>query len=362
MNYHSQNANNDVIMPGQVATQNFGGQTLQQNHGTADTALAAQLKAQVEARYLMAMHRPRDIDQVRERLLRNCARPAFAQSAMYRIPRAGGFIEGLSIRFAETAVGCMTNVNCETITLYDDKIKRILRIQVTDVESNETFSRDITIEKSVERRKLGRNQEPISVRTNSYGDTVYSVQATEDELNTKESAIVSKTLRTLILRIVPGWLQDEAKDVLKRTSHNQDAKDPDAQKKRVLDAFASMNIGAAAIKDYLGREQLDPMSTDELTELRDLHSALREGHARWADVLDDRKAARRPVVDESTEQPALPEASRSKATLAKLQKKAAKADPAPVENKPKAEPEIVEGEEPWKQYLEEKPEGIDDGK
>lgn len=357
MNYNEQNANSAIISPNAVATQSFGGQSLQQNHGTADTALAAQLKAQVEARYVMAMHRPRDIDQVRERLLRNCARPAFAQSAMYRIPRAGGFIEGLTIRFAETAVGCMTNVNCETITLYDDKQKRILRIQVTDVESNETFSRDITIEKSVERRKLGRGQEPLGVRTNSYGDTVYSVQATEEELATKESALVSKTLRTLILRIVPGWLQDEAKDVLKRTAQNQDAKDPDAQKKRVLDAFAAMNISTAAIKEYLGREELDPMSTHELSELRDLHSALREGHARWTDVLDERKASRRPSGDAAGDR-ALPDASRSRATLEKLKDKMNK--DAPKEGTARPEPAgpgqpVKSDDAPWAKYVEQKP-------
>lgn len=45
---------------------------------TAANVLAAQAKAQVEARYMMAMHRPRNWDAVRQDLLKECRRPSFA--------------------------------------------------------------------------------------------------------------------------------------------------------------------------------------------------------------------------------------------------------------------------------------------
>ena len=53
---------------------------------TASAAVAAQSKAMVEARYIMAMQRPRNWDQVRQDLIKECRRPSFAhnKSAFYR--------------------------------------------------------------------------------------------------------------------------------------------------------------------------------------------------------------------------------------------------------------------------------------
>src|SRR6266508_920945 len=49
---------------------------------TASTVLAAQAKALVSARFEIAIRQPRDIDAVRERLMRECQRPSFAQIAI----------------------------------------------------------------------------------------------------------------------------------------------------------------------------------------------------------------------------------------------------------------------------------------
>ncbi len=81
---------------------------------TAATSVAAAAKASIEAAYIMAMRRPRDIDQVRVRLLKACLRPGFAEAARYRRPVGREqnpdtgewgqkIAEGLSIRFAEEA-------------------------------------------------------------------------------------------------------------------------------------------------------------------------------------------------------------------------------------------------------------------
>src|SRR5688572_30783274 len=79
---------------------------------TAATAVAAASKATILARYELAQLRPRNIDDVRTRLLKECKRPGFAKEARYRKPVGSkfnedtrqweqGFVEGLSVRFAE---------------------------------------------------------------------------------------------------------------------------------------------------------------------------------------------------------------------------------------------------------------------
>ena len=127
---------------------------------TAVSAVAMQARAQVEARFLMAVHRPRDLDVVRVKLLKECTRPGFAEAARYKRPvgskkneRTGAweeaFIEGPSIRFAEAAIRAMGNIDIQSPTIYDDGRSRIVRVVVTDLEANATYSLDITIEKTV---------------------------------------------------------------------------------------------------------------------------------------------------------------------------------------------------------------------
>jgi hypothetical protein len=256
---------------------------------TASTAAAARAKALVEARYLMAMHRPRVWDQVRQDILHECRRPSFAnnKSALYRKPVGKG-IEGLGIRFAEVALRCMTNVTIETTTEFEDEVKEIVRIMVTDLESNVPYSLDVPITKTVERSKPNDDGSYVSVRKNSYGKDVYTVIATDEDMLNKRGALISKALRTLALRLIPGDIQDEAEKIIRGIRLDEAAKDPDAERKRIADAFAELNVRAADLKEYLGHP-LDTCSPAELVNLRGLYSAIRDGEATWAQAMENKE-------------------------------------------------------------------------
>lgn len=262
-------------------------------HETAITAAAAHARAAVEARYVMALHRPRDMDNVRSALLRECRRPRFAAVARYSRPAGreknerGQWIEktieGPSVRLAEAAIRCMGNVDQQTHTVYDDADKRVLRVECTDLESNTTYSKEITVSKQVERRSLRKGQKPSGTRTNSYGDTVYIVQASEIELTQKQDAEISKVMRTLALRLVPGDIVDEAQELCIATLAKEDAKDPDAARKSIADAFASLGIMPADLKRHIGVE-LSACSPTQIQQLRELYRAIRDGFTTWQEV------------------------------------------------------------------------------
>lgn len=251
---------------------------------TASTVLAAQAKALVEARFTIALHQPRNIDTVRERLLRECARPSFAQVAIYRKPIGEG-VEGPSIRFAEAALQAMGNLAIETPAIYDDAEKRILRVSVADMETNVVHSKDVTIQKRVERSKTYEGQVVIKTRINSKGKPVHLVEATDDEILNAENALVSKALRTTGLRLVPGWLIDECMTAVRATRRKGDAADPDAAKRKLLDAFLSVGVSAEQVKEWLGHPA-DLLSPAELEELRGIYTALKDGDATWREVMD----------------------------------------------------------------------------
>ncbi len=269
----------------QLVRRDFGGSSIsRENQATA--ALTAKSRADIEARWTMALHRPRNMDAVRTSILKECRRPGFAAAAIYRKPIGDG-IEGLSIRFAEAAARCFGNIAMEVAQIYDDETTRVVRVSATDLEANITWPQDVTVSKTVERKTLRKGQRQVGERTNSYGDRVYLVEASEDDLLNKQGALVSKALRTCILRIIPGNLQDEAYDVCNAILRDESAKDPDAARHAVCDAFAGQGIQPTDLEEWLGHK-LEVATPAEIEQLRRLFVAIRDGEASWADALSAR--------------------------------------------------------------------------
>ncbi len=275
---------------------------------SAATAVASQAKAMVEARYTIALHRPRNWDQVRQDLLKECRRPTFAhnKSAYYRKPIGNG-VEGLGIRFVEVALRCMTNVLIETTMIFEDVQKEVHRVSVTDLESNVTYPLDVKVSKTIERSKPADDGSYISVRKNSYGKDVYTIPANDDDLLNKRAALISKAIRTLGLRIVPGDLCDEAEEIIKKIRLDKAAEDPAAERKRIVDAFDGLNVRASQLAEYLGHG-VDSCSPHELVDLRGLYGAIRDGEATWATVMENKAAQGGAAGDTKKPLPTLSEA------------------------------------------------------
>jgi hypothetical protein len=281
------------LVAGTSQREDFDGIEVNRMAETASSAVAAQATAQIQARYIVAMKRPRDWDDVRVRLLKECKRRGFADVALYSLPRGGKKIEGLTIRFAEAALRCMTNMYPEQITVFDDAEKRIVQVSVSDLESNLTYSKQITVAKTVERSKPSDDGSFFSVRKNSRGVNVYTVPASEDDLLAKEGALVSKAIRTLTERILPGDIKDEAEELVRATLRDRATKDPDGERKAIADAFAGKGVMPSDLKEYLGHS-LEQTSPAQLVELRELFTAIRDGEATFRDALAAKKGKEEP--------------------------------------------------------------------
>lgn len=259
----------------QLVRREFAGVAMA-HENAATQALIAKATADTQSRWIMAQRCPRDMDNVRALVKRECERPGFAEVAMYAVPRGGGMITGLSIRFAEVAMRCMGNMSAEAQTLFDSDEERLVRITTTDFESNATWTRDITVKKTIERKKLKGGERALRTRVNSYGDPVYVVPANDDEVATKEASAISKASRTGILRLVPGHIQDEVKKLCAEIIKGKAAKDPDGEKRRMFDAFGEINVMPPDIARLLGHPN-DRISPAELVWLRQVFVAISNG-------------------------------------------------------------------------------------
>ncbi|MFY7948104.1 MAG: hypothetical protein ACOVRP_02720, partial [Gemmatimonas sp.] len=232
---------------------------------------------------MMAMHNPRSLMHFRRKLLDACQRPRFAQTARYAKPVGGGKVVGWSIRFAEECARSLGNLLVESAVIYDDPAIRIVRVMVTDLEANLTYPNDVTVAKTVERSTLKAGQTALRTRVNSGGKPVYIVEATDDDILNKQNALVSKAIRTAVLRVVPGDILEEAEEEVAKTVRRDDAQDPAAKAKQIADAFYAHGVMPDRLEKVLGHA-LAQVTPAEVTMMRTWITAIKDGEATWRDI------------------------------------------------------------------------------
>jgi hypothetical protein len=267
----------------------LGNAELTRTGETAAVAQAHQGAEMVRARFTLAIARPRQMAVVRERALDECQRPRFAQVARYRVPRGGATIEGWSIRAAEALGRIFGNIDVSVRVIADDTSKRILQVTAIDLESNFTTSAEVTVAKTIERKQLRNGQTAIATRIGGDGNTLFIIEASDDDLLVKQNALISKARRNCILQLIPGDLLDEMLEVVKETQRQGDkAEDPTEARKKLADAFLGIGIKAPLLAEYVQArwsKRIDLLSPDEIGELREVFVALRDKETTWKEVM-----------------------------------------------------------------------------
>lgn len=250
---------------------------------TAGKAAAMRVRAETEAMYALARQFPRDLDQVRLDIIESCKRPRFAMTARYKVPRAGKFIEGPSIRFAEEVARRLGNVYINCTVSHEDSEVRIIRVVVIDLQSNTPYSDETVISKTMDRRELKPGQVALSQRVNTSGHVVFTVATPNGELLPIEGAAKSKIIRNLLIRILPSDILEEAMDQVVATLKSGDKKDPAGARKALIDSFAAINVQPSQLRDYLGAE-LAGMTDAQLDDLRGIYVGIKDGQITWKDI------------------------------------------------------------------------------
>ncbi len=263
----------------------------------AAISIAERAKAQIQAQFIVAAGRPRDWDVVRDRILKHCHRPTFAKSAMYRKPIGGGVVVGPSIRFVEAMANCMGNIDIQAEPIADTEEAVHYMMRATDLETNTSIAKAVTVRKEVE-RSSSKGREVISQRVNTRGKATFLVRAREDEMTAKRDAELSKAFRQVVLRLIPADILEDAMTAIKVTMDRTFQEDPDAAKKKLLDAFSSFGVEPGEIKTYVGKP-LKQLSDSDLEELRQVYQTLKDGEATWRTVLESKLAERGEEVQDT---------------------------------------------------------------
>lgn len=258
-------------------------------------ASAEMAKAKIHAGYQIALHKPRNEDEARAQVLKYCKKPIFAERVEYAKPikqrneDTGKYewtkLKGPSIRFAETVIRLWQNIRTDVAITYEDADCRRVSVTVTDLETNASWTRETQVSKTVERGYAPDDRIVLAERRNSRGKTVYLLRATDDEMDLKTSAVVSKTIRNEGLRLIPSDIIDEAIEESRKTLASRSQKDPDGEKRRVVDGFMTLNISPKHLEEYIGHG-MDTITPAEIDDLRSLWKAIEDGEANWSDALE----------------------------------------------------------------------------
>jgi hypothetical protein len=253
---------------------------------TAADVLAATAKATIEARYIVAIRKPRDIDVVRQELLKECKRPGFAETAQFRKKVSDNKeVTGLSIRFAESALQALTNVMVKSVVVYEDDKKIVINVSITDIEKNFSYDYDCNINKTVERKYPKKGDVILSERLNSYNEKIFLVPTNEESLLVKQNSAISKAIRTEGLRLLPKYIQDECSVEIEKTKIAQIKENPDREKNKVFDLFNAIGVSIVDIKKHLGYDT-DKIQPKDLIDLKNIYQAIKDGETTWKEWIE----------------------------------------------------------------------------
>jgi len=309
---------------GLTQRQNGGGAPQQQRPLSVDMTVADSVegeaaKALIQARFVMAASRPRNMNRARDSIVDACSRPRFAASAQYALPtgtdKATGkrtFATGPSVSFSRHCFQSLGNMLSQVTVKLDTPLQRIVVVRVTDLESNACYEEEVVVEKTTERSYVKEGAEVLGKRKNSCGKEVFIVRANEGEVRMKEKANVAKTERTLVLRLVPADITEEAMEVIEETLRTEEDKAaaPDIAA-RCVAAYSAKGISRSELERYLGHA-IASTTKGELRILASLLAEIREGMTTWEEKLHEAglepvappEASRREAPEQRTEQPA----------------------------------------------------------
>lgn len=271
----------------------FQGTETRQLAEHAAIQVAASARAEVESAFIIALKMPRNLYQSRTEILDSCRNIGFAEKVVYKKPvgkkKVGNqwvqnYVEGPSIRFAEEMIRAWGNIKVQHTTIYEDEFKRISYVNVIDLQKNISYSKQIVVEKIVE-RKSAAFREVIGERINSQNERIFIVKATDDEIRNKEAAMVSKEIRNASLRMIPQDIIDEAIQIAKGTIEAGVSSDLKSAKKKILDSFAAIGVKPNDLEQYLGHK-VDTLSPAEIVDLRAVYKTIDDGQATWKNYVE----------------------------------------------------------------------------
>jgi hypothetical protein len=263
------------------------GLSIREEHGRelSMARQAAQAQHEVQSAITVAIKFPRNEDDSFGRLMKACSREAFALKAAYSFPRGGTKVIGPSSHLAREAARVWGNIQYGFEIVRDDDENIHLRGWAWDMQTNSKATQDAHFRKAVQRKVQGQTK------------WIKPDERDLRELINKHGAIAE---RNCVLKILPADLIEEAMATAFQTIERGVSKDIDGERKKMVAAFAQINVSVPELEAYLGNP-LKHANPAQVTELRTIWRSIMDGNSTWTEYVEkDSKAPPANVKQEAT--------------------------------------------------------------
>jgi hypothetical protein len=281
------------------------------------TTLAAISRVELDVVVSTAKQFPRSIAKFRDLSSEmTLSSVEFAAQSFYALPRAGKWITGPSIRFAETLQHAWGNCRAAARVTEEQEKYVVAQGVFIDCEANTMVSMEV-------KRRI------VDKEGNRYNT---------DMVQTAGNAACSIALRNAILRGIPKALWSTVYDKIEGIITNP--KEVDAVRAKALDYFDRKGYGAAKVCALLQVDGVEKIGPREIFLLRGLHNSIEDGDVTIEQAFKNAKAV-----------PNMPRERKQTPTAKKPAPETAKPKPAEKAAKPAAKATAPKKNEPVAQVV-----------
>ncbi len=242
----------------------------------AQTGAAAEKQFEIQGAIIVARNFPRNEDAAFQKLMKACQRSSFAEDAGYSFPRGESKVEGPSVNLAREAARVWGNIRYGLEVIRDDEESRQIRGWAWDMETNTKVTAEDDFQKLIQRKN----------RATHKTEWVSPDERDLRELTNRRGAIL---VRNCILQVLPKDLIEDAMAMSKQTLKAGAEKDPEGERKKIILAFASLNVTVEMLERKLGHP-IGQSSPTEIAELRTIFKSIDDGNSKWAEYVAEKAA------------------------------------------------------------------------
>ena len=230
------------------------------NQGTVAIE-ASRAIAEAQGKLVIAKRFPRDEISSYAKMMEACQRPTMASKAFYSFPRAGGKVEGPTIRFAEELARCWGNIDYGIKELSQDDGKSEMQAYAWDLETNAQSVQNFT---NPHLREVNGKMKTLTSQRDIY----------ENNAN-----MATRRLRSRILAILPAWYVEDAIAECKKTIAGRNDEPLIDRVKKMVVQFSKLGVSQEQIEQRLKRK-IDTMTADDLVDYIGIYNAIKQGESK----------------------------------------------------------------------------------
>ena len=239
--------------------------------GSLEKTDTARSVAEVLGQMSIAKKFPRQMAVVEQKVYNTCKNKAFAKTAFYSVPRAGGAITGPSIRLAEAIVYALGNISFGITTNEEEENSTRYTVYAIDLESNTRVER--TYVRKHERKVKDKKTQQTRIIPIIDPSQQYEIVAAD----------ATKRLRACLFNIIPKYLLDFAQETCRQTLLREEQTSPEEVEK-IVKAFEEFNITRNQLEVKI-EKQLSKVEASDVVLLRGTYNTLKQGIATKDEVF-----------------------------------------------------------------------------